>query len=1174
MPFLDHLEELRFRILRAVLAIVIGVGLGLWATVHFNLIQIIAAPIAPYLPDHKLVVHGVTDQVMVVLKVGATFGIAAAAPYVLYQLWAFLSPALYTREKKAMIPAMLAGFILFFIGAAIGWYYVTPMGLDFLMNFMPGTFSPLITTDEYFSFVMQVILAFGISFELPLVMVLLAWIGVMSYQKYNSLRRYAIIVNFFLGAILSPGTDVFSMIVFTIPLLLLYELGVAGSYILARRKRLRDAAIAGIVLLALAGLPHGLQAQVTGAPPKSGRAPPGAQDTTRRPPSAKSLDSAAAKRLGLPLGPTVTFPPPDSIAQRLLKRKGFGFTEIVGDSARLSPDGPNFRVAGGAVRRDSLIFQANLLDFQNATCELLGTGAPQLFQGNPPRPLIGRITSVNTCSDRLVVSEAFTKFNEMGGDWYLRGNVAIDSSYSRLFAAHSEFTSCDLPDPHYHFQSSQVKWVSQSIIVARPAVLYVRDVPLVWLPFIFQDTKSNRSSGILIPKFGFNDIVRPTRDYNRAITNIGYYWAPNDYIDVTTKLDWYSNRYVNYGAQLRYDWRNRFVRGDLAYNKQIQDNGATALTVNWNHDQRFNISTTLALSFNYVSNGAVVQSNAIDPLLNTASIRSSLNFTKRYRWGNISVGGNRSVSITDGSGTMQFPSLSLSPQPISIGRWGTWSPNLRITNDLAFKQPGALDVLLGNGTIDTSTATRRSRNSVISLETPLRIGSFNWANTINLSDQQVTGLSVASIRRPDTTTADPNDSVTVSVTRGGTFRSGFNYNTGINLPQLLRSSWHLTPTVGITNTIENYPLFYRSQGTNGAWVMQGKKLQFSMASTPSFYLLTKGGIGPADRVRYSLSPRINIAYSPKATLPSDFAKALTNEGLSTPTATPATMTMQLAVDQSIQAKPHRAASDTMSAVSTARPVEVLRLNTSAVAYDFEQANLPGRTGWTTSTLNNTFASDLLPGFNFSLTHDLWRGQVGTDTAVFSPFLSNVSASLSLTSRTFNGIGRLLGLSSRIKPLAPGAPPSPAFPTQPTTGLFGNSSNQPPMLSAQGLTANINYTLSRRRPDGGIQVPPVPEDPFGQPPIVLPISSTTQSNIGLNTSFSPTRFWTVRWATQYNATAKRFESQQIQLQRSLHDWVASFNFTKNANGNYALTFSIHLIRLPDIKFDYQQQTFQP
>lgn len=932
--------------------------------------------------------------------------------------------------------------------------------------------------------------------------------------------------------------------------------------------RRSEGRLALLVLLGLLARP--VAAQVTGLPPAGAR-PPGAKDTTRRSPLGASLDSAAARRLGLPTKPSVTFPVPDSTAAALLKRKGFGVTVVVGDTVNLDPDASAFEVRGHAgIKRDTLIFQAHTLDYDNRSCDLTGNGEPQLFQGL--RPLIGRITRINTCSDRVVVSEAFTSINELGGNWFMRGNFAIDSSGSRLYAAHSEFTSCDLPEPHYHFVAGQVKWVSQSVIVARPAVLYVRDVPMVWLPFIFQDTKSSRSSGILIPRFGINDIIRPQQNYNRSITNLGYYWAPNDYVDLTTKFDWYANRYIAYGTNLRYNWRNRFLDGDLSYSNQVQDNGASALTLRWSHHQRFNVSTSLSLDFNYVSNSTVVQNNAIDPLQNTASIQSSANYTKRFRWGNVTLGGRRSVSITDGSGDMTLPSLSVTPHDFGFGRIFTWSPALSATITTQFHQPSPAMLAFGNGTIDTLTGTGSSRRVNVSFPTPLRIGQFTLNNTVTYNDQRVTGTVTRTILRPDSTTADPNDSVAVMVTRAGSFSSGFDFNTGINLPQLLRNSWKVTPTVGITNILSSYPLYYRSAGSHGDWVMQGKKLQLRLAAAPNFYALTRGGFGPAARVRYAISPLLSFDYSPKATLPGNFAHALVEDGIQVTTAAPAAMTASIGLNQNFSAKPRRTHGDTLTAP---RPVSVLSISTSAVAYDFEQAKLPGRTGWTTSTLNNSFQSELLPGFSFSLAHDLWKGQVGSDTAVFSPFLSNVSANLSLSSRTFNALARTLGLASRAAPAGAAPAASPAIPPQARPGMFGGSANGVPgALPSTGLTASINYTLSRQRPNAGITVPTVPLDPFGQPPIVLPLPNTTQSNIGLNMSFSPTRYWVLRWQTQYNATAKRFESQQIQLQRDLHDWRATFNFTKNANGNYALVFSIFLLRLTDIKFDYQQSTIQP
>ena len=198
-------------------------------------------------------------------------------------------------------------------------------------------------------------------------------------------------------------------------------------------------------------------------------------------------------------------------------------------------------------------------------------GEPKLFDRG--QVLVGQGIRYDTCVRRGVITDALTNFTEGSTVWFLRGNVSQDSSSSRIYAASSEITSCDLPVPHYHFAARQVKWVSRSVLVARPVVLYVRDVPILWLPFIFQDMRPGRHSGILIPQFGFNDLVRPNRSYNRQISNIGYYWAPNDYLDLTGRLDWYSNRYVQYGLGGQYNWLNRFVSGSMAFSKQKQSGG-------------------------------------------------------------------------------------------------------------------------------------------------------------------------------------------------------------------------------------------------------------------------------------------------------------------------------------------------------------------------------------------------------------------------------------------------------------------------------------------------------------------------------------------------------------------------------------------------------------------------
>src|SRR6185503_17147820 len=157
------------------------------------------------------------------------------------------------------------------------------------------------------------------------------------------------------------------------------------------------------------------------------------------------------------------------------------------------------------------------ISYQQANCLLEAAGNPHLFDRG--QVLAGEGITFNSCTRRGVVNDALTNFNEGGAVWFLRGNVSQDSSSSRIYAGSSDMTSCDLPAPHYHFSARQMKWISKSVLVARPVVLYVADVPVLWLPFLFQDVRPGRRSGILVPQFGLNDLVRPARSYNRQVTN-------------------------------------------------------------------------------------------------------------------------------------------------------------------------------------------------------------------------------------------------------------------------------------------------------------------------------------------------------------------------------------------------------------------------------------------------------------------------------------------------------------------------------------------------------------------------------------------------------------------------------------------------------------------------------
>jgi len=1156
MPFLDHLEELRSRILRSLAAVVVGFGIGLWLVQRFQLVSLLKVPIAPYLTGGKLVVTSPTDPVLIVFKLGFLVGVVLASPVILWQAWAFLAPALYQREKRALVPSLFAGLLLFLTGVVVAYLFVVPQALRVLFSFQTEAIAPFITYDAYFDFVLQVVLALGLSFELPLVIIILAWLGVIGPSELHRFRRYAIVLAFIAGAVLSPGTDLVSMVMMTIPLVLLYEVGVAGA-ILIHRKR-RHAAIAALLLvgLGLAHSPAQAQVPVQRRPVQTPRRD-SLPDSTRagaRP--AQSLDSATARRLGLPTAPSRSFAPPDSMTTELLSRRGYQTTRFKADSATVFIGEHRVRLEGRALtERQGSMLEADTINYRRDSCMLDAAGEPHLFDRG--QVLVGEGIRYDSCRRRGVVNEALTNFTEGSTVWFLRGNVSQDSSSSRIYAGSSEITSCDLPIPHYHFSAKEVKWASKNMLVARPVVLYVRDVPILWLPFVFQDVRPGRHSGILIPQFGLNDLVRPSRNYNRQVTNVGYYWAPNDYLDFTARLDWFANRYVQYGVTSEYNWLNRFMSGSIGFNEQRQIGGGKGLTLRWDHRQTFNLTTNLNLALNYASNTAVIRRNALDPLQNTQQITSSLNFSKRYRWGTVTLGGNRRQDLTDGSVQQLLPALTLSPSPIAIGSSITWSPGLSLTNNTTSKTalPDLIQVLPG-GVIDTFSQTGSSRVTALNFDTPIRFGSFNWQNSIAVQDQTTTARQTQSFKVDNPATPDPTDSITVATTFPGDFQSSIDWNTGINLPTLFRGSWKLQPSVGIANSTSG-PFGIRNRNTHGDFVYQGKRFRFGVTASPTLFAFFPG-FGPLSRIRHSFSPVISFDYQPEANVPDAYAAAIAVPGQPLTLRSDATERVSVSLSQTFEGKRRRPAGDTTEV--EASKLRLLSISTSALTYDFEQAKKPGRTGWATDAITNSVLSDLLPGFNLSLTHDLWRGAVGTDTAKFAPFLSNVSASFAISGNTFRAIGSIFGLGGKSS----GTRGKEEVPTsyvaesgrRPRPGSFFSNNQAPLRRGGRAFTANFNYSLSRTRPEESLSG-----------------TSQDRQNLGFSATFSPTPFWALSWNTQYNITDGKFEDQFVRLERDLHEWRAGFNFVKNANGNFAFYFSIYLSDLPDLKFDYDQTTFE-
>jgi sec-independent protein translocase protein TatC len=243
MPFLDHLEELRWRIIWSLAALMVSVGIAFWVMMQFDVIGLLEKPILPFLNGHKLVYTHPGDPFSIVLNAAIALGVAIALPVIFYQLWSFISPALHRHEKKLVMPMFLFATFLFLCGVCLSWFVVLPLALPWLMNFGGPSLDPMITASEYFGFAISMTLAFGICFELPIVIVSLALLGIVTPKFLNKFRRHAIVVCVIIGAFLTPGDLVWTTIAMAVPLYFLYEVSVVLTIIIYRRRLRREAAL-------------------------------------------------------------------------------------------------------------------------------------------------------------------------------------------------------------------------------------------------------------------------------------------------------------------------------------------------------------------------------------------------------------------------------------------------------------------------------------------------------------------------------------------------------------------------------------------------------------------------------------------------------------------------------------------------------------------------------------------------------------------------------------------------------------------------------------------------------------------------------------------------------------------------------------------------------------------
>ena len=835
-----------------------------------------------------------------------------------------------------------------------------------------------------------------------------------------------------------------------------------------------------------------------------------------------------------------------------------------------------------------------------------------------------------------------------GEQWYVSAARAAivnrpagdTTSAVRFYGHDGSITSCNLTEPHYHFEARNMKVVKGSIMVARPAVLYIGEVPVMWLPFIFQDMRSGRRSGIMAPRFGVAELIRNSPTYRRSVENLGYYFAISDYLDASVWLDWRSGArstkfdpgLIRYNGEMQYRWKDRFLSGRLASGYEAWRDGRRNLTVSWQHQQQFSQRTSFTSNVNYAQSTILQQLGAFVPAAALATIGSNVNYQTKRGPFSIGLGGDRRQYTGQDKVDMTLPSLNISSEPIGIGDWLTWTPTLTLRNSVSQNLPVAGELGLNFGQLPTGgfavdTLKFDRRTTTIAFNTPIKLFGFDWQNSFNIDDFDSDGPVRATIFN---STVPGDSSVRVFARE---FRTRVDWRTSFGLPSFFQGRWNVSPSVSIENVEGTGGFLVRSYLSGGKWVAQPKRVSANLAVGPTFFR-QYGGFGPFAGFLHAVQPQLAYSWAPQATVGDDYLQAV---GLNPATYIGSAMrsSMSFTLNTYIEAKlPGRgtttgaapaASSDSgapssgvargaatlPAAADAGQKLKLISLGFTPLAYDFVRADSLGASrGITTETFGYTAQSDLLPGFSLAVQYSLFNGPASDTRSTFKPYRTGVNASFSV-SRETNALAllsRVFGLS--IPLVNPDLAKTTTRLSDTTAGnlarrpVAGSSARVPvqQLETGQGWRASLSYSSNRTRPDllgTVVQFDPAtqcnqyraaPGNQYEQcvdyvrrnPPsqdslsqqqgnvrVVLP----AQSSINSELAFDLTPNWSASWRTSYDFTRSEFASHVVSLQRDLHDWRAIFAFTQSPNGNFAFNFFISLKAEPEIKFDYNRQSYR-
>ncbi len=961
-----------------------------------------------------------------------------------------------------------------------------------------------------------------------------------------------------------------------------------------------------VTALLLALVVTGLPIQAHGQQVPDSISPPGSPDTTVVVDSARVQVLQLLERLAAPplpdslrelpdsteRAPRPVAPGPDSVLNALLSLPGYQASQYEGTGLEFGSSGEVVLYGNSDARArffregaERMQLEADSSITMDDSTNLIWTEGASEFTGREGEPLNSTSMIYNLDSRRGTAYSARTRFAEGGSPWNVFGDLPSVTP-EIVHGAHVGFTSCDLEHPHYHFDTSQIKIVAGNMLVARSVKLYFADVPVFWFPFMFQSIERGRASGILTPRFSVNDIVRSSAGYSRRISNLGFYWAINDYADASVAMDWWADNYVGVTGTLNYSWLRQFLRGNVNFRNFWRQGGSTTLAFSTSHNWELDERTRFEIRSSYASSTDFVRQNSFDPREVTQSIDSQGGINRRFDWGNVSMSANRRQFLSDDRVSLTLPSANLSLSPITFfsapSSRASWYNNViwtgsgnytRSIEDRLDQPPGEFKESLAD-----KQTTRGGLSSSLSLGALALSHSLSFNEAVTRDGLEVLAPA-AGLAAADRLEAWFGNVVAPSADSAFPERVDLS-STDLTWSQTLSYQQRL---VGTTTLTPNLSMSGKALQTNkipeaGSLVPAPTRLSFGAGLKTDIYGLWPG-VGGFSAIRHKLSPGFDYSYAPAVTQ-TELQNAVFGRGEFR-----AKNEMRIRLNQTFEAK--RETDESVEEGEEEAPpdpggeprrrtqaeiVQLLALQTSAVNYDFVRADSLGQftDGFTTTTLSNSISSDFLRGLQISMEHLLFdeSGQAG-EGRTFAPHLSGLDLSFSLNAASppLRWIGGLIGLGGDG---AASSEPEPEEddlleeedPFSATSGLdesqvvpgFGDTSRDFGRQSAQGRPggggrgwdANVSYSLQRPRQ-----------------------ADLVRQMVQLNVRFEPTELWRASWRTSYDVALGSFNDHMITFTRQLHRWEANFDFRRTVTGNWAFRFEVALSDNRDLKFDYQQ-----